>query len=256
MFVEAKHPNVGEETMDISSRRRFLTTASVFTAGTSIVNALLGRTVLAADDTEAPKPGATWSVSGTIAEACSCDVMCPCTFASDPSAGYCDALIGWHVDSGKLGDVALDGLNVVLSFYSPGNVTKGNWKIGLYVDQRASPQQREALTAIFSGKVGGPLAVFAGPLVGERLGVKAVPIEYESSGKRRKMTIPGLSEYEIVAVEGRGGSDVTINNLPVSQHTSNARVVAKSTALKYNDHGVNWALSGKNGFYSTFAYSA
>ena len=242
--------------MDIFSRRSFLTTASVITAVAPVLNALLGRTVLAADDTQAPKPGAAWNVSGTIAEACSCEVMCPCTFANDPSAGYCDALLGWHVDSGKLGDVVLDGLNVVMSFYSPGNVTKGNWKIGLYVDQRANQQQREALTTIFSGKVGGPLAVFAGPLVGERLGVKAVPIAYEASGKRHKMTIPGLSEHEIVAVEGRGGADVTINNLPVGQHTSNARVVAKSTVLKYRDHGLNWALSGKNGFYSTFAYSA
>ena len=182
--------------------------------------------------------------------------MCPCTFANDPSAGYCDALLGWHVDSGKFGEVGLDGLNVVMSFYSPGNVTKGNWKIGLYVDQRASQQQREALTAIFSGKAGGQLAVFAGPLVAERLGVKAVPIEYEGTGKRRKMTMPGLSEHEIFAVEGRNGADITINNLPVSQHTSNARVVAKSTVFKYDDHGLSWALSGKNGFYSTFAYSA
>jgi hypothetical protein len=242
--------------MDIFSRRRFLTTASVITAGTSIVNALLGRTVLAADDTQAPKPGANWNVSGTIVDACSCEVMCPCIFANDPSAGYCDALVGWHVDSGKSGEVVLDGLNVVMSFYSPGNVTKGNWKIGLYVDQRASPQQREALTTIFSGKAGGPLAVFAGSLVGERFGVKAVPIEYEATGKRRKMAIPGLSEHEIVAVEGRGGADVTINNLPVSDHTSDARVVAKSTVLKYHDHGLGWALSGKNGSYSTFLYSA
>jgi hypothetical protein len=242
--------------MDILSRRRFLGTASVITAGATIVNTLLGRTVLAADDSQAPKPGAAWKVRGTIAEACSCDVMCPCTFANNPSAGYCDALIGWHVDSGNFGGVVLDGLNVVLSFYSPDNVTKGNWKIGLYVDQRASPQQREALTSIFSGNAGGPLAVFAGPLVAERFGVKAVPIEYDASGKRHKMTIPGLSEHEIVAVEGRDGSDVTINNLNPSHHTGNYRVVAKSNVFKYNDHGLNWALSGKNGFYSTFVYSA
>jgi hypothetical protein len=242
--------------MDTSSRRRFLTTATVIGVAAPILNRLLGRTVLAAEDT--PARGATWNVRGAIILACSCEVLCPCIFGNDPSAGHCDALQGWHVDSGRFGEVVLDGFNVVMSFYSPGNVTKGNWKIGLYIDQRASPPQQEALTTIFSGKAGGPLTVFAGPLLGEHLGVKAAQIDYEATGKRRKIAIPGLLEQEIVAVEGTNGTDVTINNAPTlaNEYNGGPPVVAKSTVFKYGDHGLAWALAGKNGLYSTFTYSA
>ena len=34
-----------------------------------------------------------------------------------------------------------------------------------------------------------------------------------------------------------------------------AAVVSKSTNNSYNDHGMKWDNSGKNGFYSRFVYS-
>ena len=240
--------------MDIFSRRRFLAKAGILTAAAPILDALFGRTALAADEKQAPKPGAAWYARGVVIDPCNCEVTCPCQFGNAPTAGYCHDVMSWHIDSGRFGDVALDGLNAAVSFDTPGPVAKGNWKIGLYIDQRADAPQREALTAIFSGKAGGPLAFFAGPLVGERLGVKAVPMEYEATGKRRRMVIPGLAEVDVVAIEGRGGADVTISNLRVSLHTSESRVVAKSTRLMYSDYGSNWELSGKNATYSNFIY--
>jgi hypothetical protein len=33
-------------------------------------------------------------------------------------------------------------------------------------------------------------------------------------------------------------------------------MVAKSVKYTYNDHGMKWDNSGKNGFYSKFAYTA
>jgi len=240
--------------MDIFSRRTFLAKASVIAAAAPILNALFGRTALAADESQTPKAGAAWYARGVVIDPCSCEVACPCQFGNAPTAGYCHAVMSWHVDRGRFGDVVLDGLNAAMSFDSPGHVAKGNWKIGLYIDQRADARQREALTEIFSGRAGGPLAVFAGPLVGERLGVKAVPMQYEATGKRRRMVIPALAEVDVVAIEGRGGADVTITNLPVSQHTSEARVVAKSTRLMYRDYGSNWEIAGKNATYSNFVY--
>jgi hypothetical protein len=60
------------------------------------------------------------------------------------------------------------------------------WKVALYVDERANQDQRDALTQIFSGQASGHLASVA-PLIGEVLGVKAVPIEYRSEGRRRSL---------------------------------------------------------------------
>src|SRR5262245_30260440 len=166
----------------ISKHRRSVAKAGAVAAMAPILSALLGRRAHAADETRAGT--GVWYVRGTIVETCSCEIACPCAFGNRPSAGHCEALVGWHVDNGRSGDVGLDGFNVLVSFYSPGPVHKGNWRLGWYVDDRANAQQREALGAIFSGKSGGPLGFFAGSLVAERLGVKAARINYEGSGKR------------------------------------------------------------------------
>ena len=60
-----------------------------------------------------------WKVTGTYFEACNCDVACPCIFLSPPTTGECKALLGWHIDEGSFGDVALERLNVALYVYSP-----------------------------------------------------------------------------------------------------------------------------------------
>lgn len=241
-----------EETVmseQISRRRRSLTGAGAIAAAAPILNALFGKAAHAAEEGQA-----AWYVRGTVIEGCSCEVACPCAFGNAPTAGHCSAVVGWHVSSGRFGVVALDGFNVVMSFHSPGHTAKGNWKLGWYVDQRATPQQREALTAIFSGKAGGPLAFLSGQLVAERLGVKAARIEYEGAGKRHRMTVSGLGELDITAIEGKGGGEVTIGNLPIAFHTSEERVVAKSSRLTYRDFGFDWNITGKNGNYSDFLY--
>ena len=240
--------------MDSVTRRSFLTKAGIIAAAAPILDALFGKNALAADERQTPKPGAAWYARGVVIDPCSCEVTCPCQFGNAPTSGFCHAVMSWHIEAGRFGDVVLDGLNAAMSFDSPGHVGKGNWKIGLYIDQRADAPQREALTEIFSGRAGGPIAFLAGSLVGERLGVKVVPIQYEATGKRRRMVIPALAEVDVVAIEGRGGADVTIANLSVSQHTSETRVVAKSTRLMYRDYGSSWEIAGKNATYSNFVY--
>lgn len=196
-----------------------------------------------------------WKVSGTYFEACNCDAACPCVFTSAPTAGSCTVLIAWHVDKGSYADAVLDGFNTVLAAHSPGHMLKGGWKVALYVDERANSQQRDALTAVFSGQAGGHLSAL-GPLIGEVLGVKAVPIRYEEEGRKRRFSIPGIAESEVAALAGQGDVEVTIKNHPFTAVPGFPAVVAKSTRVHYKDHGFDWQISEKNGFYSPFAYAS
>ena len=61
------------------------------------------------------------------------------------------------------GQIPLDGLNVLALSYFKGNIWTGEAKasIGLFFDEKANSQQREALQMIFSGKAGGFMAEFA-----------------------------------------------------------------------------------------------
>jgi len=198
---------------------------------------------------------ADWKVSGTYFEACNCDVACPCVFTSPPTAGSCTLLVAWHVASGRFGDTVLDGLNAALATYAPENMLKGGWKVALYVDERGDQKQRDALTAVFSGQGGGHLAAL-GPLIAQVLGVKAVPIQYQENGKKRRLSIRGIAESEIAALPGQGGADVTLSNHPFTVVPGHAAVVSKSTTVTFKDHGLDWHISGKNGFYSPFAYAS
>jgi hypothetical protein len=111
------------------------------------------------------------------------------------------------------------------------------------------------LGQIFSGQAGGPLAAL-GPLIGEVMGVKPAPIQYSASGKQRSLRIPSITEVEIEALQGQGGELVTINNHPFTPVPGQPAVVSTSKRLNVNDYGISLDISGKNGFYSAFAYQA
>jgi hypothetical protein len=74
---------------------------------------------------------------------------------SPPATGECTVLIAWHIDTGRFGAIPPDGLNVALAVDSPGPMTQVKWSAAIYLDSRATHEQRDALTRIFSGQTGG-----------------------------------------------------------------------------------------------------
>ncbi|QID18422.1 DUF1326 domain-containing protein [Nitrogeniibacter mangrovi] len=197
----------------------------------------------------------SWQVSGTYFEACNCASMCPCVVLGAPTEGGCTAVVAWHVDSGSYDGVVLDDRNVVLLGATPGHMLETPWKVALYLDERASAEQQQALGAIFSGQVGGPLGALA-PLVGEVLGVKAAPIEFSAEGTKRRLRVSTVIAMDIAAIEGQGGKPVTVENVPFTPVPGFPAVLAKSSALSIHDHGFDLDISDRNGFYSPFAYQA
>ena len=194
-----------------------------------------------------------WKLAGTYFEACSCDVACPCTFLSAPTSGDCTALVGWHIENGNFTGASLEGLNVALALYSPGHMLETKWRVALYLDERASEEQKNALTKIFTGQAGGHMSNLV-PLIGEVLGINSVTIEYDTNGKQRRLKIGNVGETEVEAIQDSSGADVIINNAPLGVAPGHPLVVAKSRKLSYKDYGLEWEISGKNGFYSPFNY--
>jgi len=200
--------------------------------------------------------GTSWKVEGDYFEACNCESICPCIFLNDPSHGDCKLAIAWHIERGHFSSTRLDGLNAVGIFYTPGNMVKGpKWRAALYLDQRASQDQAEALGKIFSGQAGGFLANVAA-LIGEVVGVRAVPIEFAVDGKRRRLRIPGVLQLDIEGVTGADPNrESLVTNPALYGAMGSDPVIAHSTKYAYQDHGMVWDNSGKNGFYSRFTYA-
>lgn len=196
---------------------------------------------------------ANWNLSGTYFESCNCEATCPCVVLNAPTHGECTLLVAWHIDRGTFEGTRLDGLNVALAVHSPGHMVEVPWRVALYLDDRASPTQREALIQIFAGQAGGHPARLAGH-IGEVLGVTDAPIEYRAEGRRRALRIGEMADVAIEAIDGQGGADVTVNNAPLCIAPGQPAVVGRSEHLRYQDHGMAWELSGKNAFYSPFTY--
>ncbi len=198
-----------------------------------------------------------WNLSGEYFESCNCDLICACLVQAPTPRDRCDAALAFHINDGTYGQTSLNGLNAVLvvSFPGPGKMRDGNWTAAVYVDERGSAAQRDALGDIFAGKAGGtPGAIFAG-LVTKFLGIKSAPISFEVKGNERRLTIPNILEIDISAITGRDGNEpiwATNAAHPVSQKLA----LAQSKAYKYTDHNLAWNTSGTNGHFSSFTWAA
>src|SRR5262249_14033619 len=125
-----------------------------------------------------------WKLSGQCYETCSCDFICPCLpgqMAVKPSKGSCTFAMAFQIERGTYGKVSLDGLGFIVLGLTPEEMGKGNWSVGLIADERASAEQRDAITAIASGAAGGPMAALAG-LIGKFLGVETASIAFDRKG--------------------------------------------------------------------------
>jgi hypothetical protein len=78
-------------------------------------------------------------------QACSCGGPCPCWVGDDPDGGKCDAFNAFHIDRGQINGVDVAGLTFVRIAQIPGNVLAGNWREVIYVDDKANPEQRQAI---------------------------------------------------------------------------------------------------------------
>jgi hypothetical protein len=102
-----------------------------------------------------------WTLNGTVFIACNCDWGCPCNFNARPTKGHCEGGWTWHVQTGRVGDIALDDLNFSVYVKWPGAIHEGNGEALILMDERADARQREAMDTLVGGKGGGPWGVLA-----------------------------------------------------------------------------------------------
>ena len=125
-----------------------------------------------------------WRLEGQYYQACSCDYGCPCEFEAPPTRGFCEDVSAWHVESGRYGDVFLDGISFGVAARWPGALHEGNGVDVPYFDDRANDGQRDALMKIITGEAKGvgPFEIVITTL-SKVLEPQYVPIEINHAGK-------------------------------------------------------------------------
>jgi hypothetical protein len=131
-------------------------------------------------------------------------------------------------------------------------MTEGNWKLGLFVDDQASDEQMEKLTAVFGGQKGGPMEAI-GPFVGEMLGVERAPMEVTEDGLNHSIKIGDAVDFEIEDIVPFGvetGEPVRL--VGVFHPASSEFNAAEAKRSKINAFGIEY--EGKTGI-STAEFS-
>ena len=155
----------------------------------------------------------SWRISGTYVASCSCNLICPCPTDGPPTSpdGQCRGVAVFHIAEGELDGTDLSGVNLGLVNLFPSNLTAGNWKLGVVVDESASDEQAAALERIVGGKEGGAFGDFAA-LTDEWLGMERASVTF-SDGDRPSASIGG-SSWTFEPLEGPEGSgtQTTVKN--------------------------------------------
>lgn len=93
-----------------------------------------------------------WRLEGQWIKNCNCAFGCPCDFNAPPTHGSCKGMVGMKITKGHFEDTKLDDLMFAATVDFPGALHEGNGKMQPIIDERATPEQRQALFNILSGK--------------------------------------------------------------------------------------------------------
>jgi len=93
-----------------------------------------------------------WRLEGEWIKNCNCAFGCPCDFNAPPTHGSCEGMVGMRITRGHFEGTRLDGLVFAGTVHFPGALHEGNGQLQPIIDERATPEQRQALFEIMSGK--------------------------------------------------------------------------------------------------------
>jgi hypothetical protein len=198
-----------------------------------------------------------YHLEGRLLEVCNCRVLCPCWIGEDPDFGTCDTIVSWHFDKGKINGVDVAGHTIALIAHVPGNILQGNWRAAVYLDDQVTPQQEEAILAVYTGKLGGPVADLV-KLVGEVVSVEKVPIKFDVEGGRGTLKVGNAGYAELEPYQGATGKSTTLQDTIFSTVPGAPVYVGKSPRYwsKNEKLGINLDIKGHNALQSTFVFDA
>jgi hypothetical protein len=186
-----------------------------------------------------------------------CDAICPCWVGKDPDGGTCEAVIAWHFENGEVDGTSVSGLTFAVAVFIPGNALAGNWRAVAFVDDKATPEQEEALLASYTGKKGGPVTDLA-QLIGEVVEVEGAPIAFEVERGKGTLRIGSAVDAEMEAFEGATGERTTLHDAAFSVIRNAPAYVGQAPKFRASHAGLGLGLNlqGHSSVQGQFLFEA
>lgn len=198
-----------------------------------------------------------WNIGGEWLEVCSCKMVCPCNFGpAEPDRGWCSGAFVLDIRQGKSDGVDLSGTRVAMALDLPGDFVSGNATARVYIDERASAEQRRELEAIMGGQKGGIPAGLAG-MVTKGLATQTAKIEY-TSGDNASASVGNVGSLKAQRIKTEDGKQATVLNAPLAAGMgANEIALANATRdSKWTDPEMRSWESGGYGGVVAFNWSA
>lgn len=199
-----------------------------------------------------------YELEGRLLEVCDCNVLCPCWIGEDADNGTCDGVVSYHIDKGSIAGTDVSGLTIGMIAHIPGNIFQGNWKAAIFVDDKSTPEQEQALLEAFSGKLGGPIADLV-KLVGEIVTVQRARIDFHVVEGKGKLSIGSVVDAHMEPYVGATGSRTTLNDSVFSTIPGSPAYISKATSYKRNSsqYGLrDMDLKNRNAIQGSFRFVA
>ena len=198
-----------------------------------------------------------YHLEGRLLEVCNCRVLCPCWIGEDPDFGTCDTIVAWRFDKGTIDGVDVSDRTIALIAHVPGNILKGNWRAAVYLDERVTAEQEQAILNVYTGKLGGPVGELV-KLIGEVVSVEKVPITFTVEGGRGTIKLGDAGYAELEPFTNATGATTTLQDTVFSTVPGAPVFVGKSPHYRSKNEKLNIDLDikGHNALQSTFVFDA
>lgn len=199
----------------------------------------------------------SWEIRGTYFEACNCDPICPCrridgVMGGRSTQGTCLGVLSWVIEQGFVDGIDLAGLPVALALRYSDDEERSPWTWILYLDARATDEQRAALEGIFTGRLGGD-AESHFPWVwkpSHLVTVRPVEIEVDHTRRRQRLRI---RDHVSVRIRDRYQGEESVTCVIPGHDRSGEELVADE--LFVDDERLSFRFSGLCGYGATFEYA-
>jgi hypothetical protein len=199
----------------------------------------------------------SWQIRGTYFESCNCDAICPCRRINGVSGGrsthgVCTGVLSWLIEEGTVDDLDLSGLPVVMAIRYSDDEPGSPWTWILYLDMRATNEQRVALETIFTGRSGGDAEAHF-PWTwkeSELVAVRSVAIDVDHTRRRQRLRIRDRLN---VRIRDRYDGGETVSCVIPGHERGGEELVTDE--LMVEDERLRFSYRGVCGYAATFDYA-
>jgi len=199
----------------------------------------------------------SWRIRGSYFESCNCDPICPCRringiYGGRSTHGICLGVLSWVIEEGTAEGADLSGLAVVLALRYSDDEPGSPWTWVLYLDARASDEQREALEGIFTGRLAGDGETHF-PWVwkpSELVAVRPVEIEADHTQRRQRLRI---RDYINVRIRDRYQGPETVTCVIPGHDRTGEELVAEELLVEGGP--LEFSYQDVCGYASSFDYA-